>query len=88
VVVDGFVVDMVCRDGHVSEVSVPYSAFGPLDFRPIDDVINTIDACEGSGGLASIQFMGCDPNQRLIEIDAIDGGIPDLGDYDLCEHGG
>ncbi|MCP5031953.1 MAG: hypothetical protein GY939_09140 [Actinomycetia bacterium] len=83
--VDEFVVEMVCRDGHINEVSVPHSTLGPLDFSPIDDVVNGIDACEGSGGLASIQFMGCDIDPFLIEIDAIDGGIPDFRDYDMCE---
>ncbi|MCP4224986.1 MAG: hypothetical protein GY773_16735 [Actinomycetia bacterium] len=89
VVVDEFVVEMVCHNGHINEVSVPHSTLGPLDFSPIDDVVNGIDACEGpGGGLASIQFMGCDIDPFLIEIDAIDGAIPDFGDYDMCEHDG
>ncbi len=85
-VVGEFVVEMVCGDGHVNEVLVPHSTLGPFDFSPIDDAVNGIDVCEGaSGGLASIQFIGCEVEPFLIEIDAIEGGIPDFSDFDICE---
>lgn len=73
-------VAFVCADGSTGTVSTDTE-----DVEQIDDYINTIDLCEGVGGLQSISFeASCGDFKRTVTVGA-EGGVPDIATIDYCE---
>ncbi len=73
-------VGYTCVDG-----STGATATNSNDPDQIDDYINSIDLCEGSGGLSEISFEApCGDVNRPVTVGA-EGGVPDIATVDYCE---
>lgn len=81
----GIEIDVACVDGEPA-----VTATTPLpvtDIEEIDDIVNTIDFCEGAGGLASVEFTApCPSGDRDVVVVAVGGALPDIATLDLCEN--
>lgn len=81
----GIEIDVACVDGETA-----VTATTPLpvtDIEEIDDIVNTIDFCEGAGGLASVEFTApCPSGDRDVVVVAVGGALPDIATLDLCEN--
>lgn len=81
----GIEIDVACVDGEPA-----VTATTPLpvsDIEEIDDIVNTIDFCEGVGGLASVSFTApCPSGDREVIVAAVGGALPDIATLDLCEN--
>jgi hypothetical protein len=81
----GIEIDVSCVDG---EPAVTATTPLPItDIEEIDDIVNTIDFCEGAGGLASVSFTApCPSGDRDVVVVAVGGALPDIATLDLCEN--
>ena len=81
---ESIAITYTCGNGESGDADAPTP-----NMEELDDVVNTIDFCEGREGLVSVAFTAaCPSGDRDVTVEAVDGGLPDIATLDLCENEG